>query len=107
MSIEDDPVMREAARGSRPAIEVPEPEDDGEDVEEFAKFMRATRVPPRDTALAATADAQAGSALISAADISTKRSPVMPSNSTAASSGARSVSVTTSVPASRRNPSAS
>jgi CxxC motif-containing protein (DUF1111 family) len=42
---------------------VANPEDDGEDVEIFARFMRATGVPPRDTALAATADAQAGSAL--------------------------------------------
>ena len=42
---------------------VPNPEDDGEDVDVFAEFMRATGVPPRDTALAATADAQAGSNL--------------------------------------------
>ena len=43
--------------------EVPDPEDNGEDVEAFARFMRATRVPPRDTALAATADAKAGELL--------------------------------------------
>jgi CxxC motif-containing protein (DUF1111 family) len=42
---------------------VEDPEDEGEDVEIFAEFMRATGVPPRDLALAATADAQAGSAL--------------------------------------------
>ncbi len=42
---------------------VPDPEDDGDDVEAFARFMRSTKVPPRDTVLAATADAQAGSAL--------------------------------------------
>jgi CxxC motif-containing protein (DUF1111 family) len=42
---------------------VPNPEDDGEDVEIFARFMRSTGVPPRDNALAGTADAQAGSAL--------------------------------------------
>jgi CxxC motif-containing protein (DUF1111 family) len=42
---------------------VPDPEDDGEDIEIFARFMRATRVPARDTALAATADARAGEAL--------------------------------------------
>jgi CxxC motif-containing protein (DUF1111 family) len=44
---------------------VPNPEDDGEDVDIFAEFMRATGVPPRDTVLAATADAQAGSGLFS------------------------------------------
>jgi CxxC motif-containing protein (DUF1111 family) len=42
---------------------VPNPEDDGEDVDAFAEFMRATGVPPRDLVLAATADAQAGSTL--------------------------------------------
>jgi CxxC motif-containing protein (DUF1111 family) len=42
---------------------LPEPEDDGEDVEIFARFMRATKVPPRDEALAATSDAQKGSQL--------------------------------------------
>ena len=40
---------------------VPDPEDDGEDVEIFARFMRATKAPPRDGVLAATAAAQAGS----------------------------------------------
>ena len=46
---------------------VPDPEEAptpahpfGPDVELFARFMRATKAPPRDTALAATADAQAG-----------------------------------------------
>jgi CxxC motif-containing protein (DUF1111 family) len=38
-------------------------EDPEEDIEEFAEFMRSTRVPPRDTALAGTADAIAGSNL--------------------------------------------
>ena len=42
---------------------VPDPEDDGEDIEIFARFMRATKAPPRDAALAATADAQAGESL--------------------------------------------
>jgi len=42
---------------------VADPEDDGDDVEVFARFMRSTGVPPRDTVLAATADAQAGSNL--------------------------------------------
>ena len=49
---------------------VPDPEDAstpdspfGPDVEAFARFMRSTKVPSRDTALAATPDAQAGEAL--------------------------------------------
>jgi CxxC motif-containing protein (DUF1111 family) len=42
---------------------VPDPDNDGTDVEAFARFMRSTKAPPRDTALAATADAQAGSNL--------------------------------------------
>jgi CxxC motif-containing protein (DUF1111 family) len=40
--------------------EVPDPEDDGEDIEIFARFMRATKAPPRDDELAATPDARAG-----------------------------------------------
>ena len=39
---------------------VPDPENT-EDVESFARFMRATKAPARDEALAATADAQSGS----------------------------------------------
>lgn len=42
---------------------VPDPEDVDGDVRIFARFMRATKVPPRDAALAATADAQAGATL--------------------------------------------
>jgi len=49
---------------------VPDPEDaatvsapNGPDVEAFVRFMRSTKVPPRDTALAATSDAIAGSNL--------------------------------------------
>ena len=42
---------------------VSDPEDDGEDIETFARFMRATKAPPRDDVLAATSDAQAGSVL--------------------------------------------
>ena len=38
---------------------VPEPEDDGVDIEAFANFMRSTKVPPRGTV---TADAVAGEA---------------------------------------------
>src|SRR5437867_4677009 len=40
---------------------VPEPEDNGDDVLAFARFMRATKAPPRDNVLAATFDAQQGS----------------------------------------------
>jgi len=40
--------------------------EDDDDVEIFATFMRATKVPPRDAALAATADAVAGSQLFDA-----------------------------------------
>jgi CxxC motif-containing protein (DUF1111 family) len=36
---------------------VPDPEDDGDDVEAFAAFMRATKAPPPDATLAATTDA--------------------------------------------------
>jgi CxxC motif-containing protein (DUF1111 family) len=42
---------------------VADPEDDGEDVEIFARFMRATKAPPRDPVLSATTDAQQGSVL--------------------------------------------
>ncbi len=53
--------------------EVPDPEDPavagapfGADVTAFTRFMRATKAPPRDTALAATADAITGSNLFNA-----------------------------------------
>ena len=42
---------------------VPDPENDGADVQAFMDFMRATKAPPRDAQLAATPDAQTGSAL--------------------------------------------
>jgi CxxC motif-containing protein (DUF1111 family) len=50
---------------------VADPEDpfgpDGlEDIDHFARFMRASQAPPRDTALAATADAVTGSNLFNA-----------------------------------------
>jgi CxxC motif-containing protein (DUF1111 family) len=45
---------------------VPDPEDDGEDIELFAQFMRSLKAPPRDAALAATASAQNGSNLFNA-----------------------------------------
>lgn len=44
---------------------VADPEDDGTDIAAFARFMRSTRVPPRDTDLAATADARAGDQVFS------------------------------------------
>jgi len=57
---------------------VADPEDagtpdhpNGPDVEAFARFMRATGVPPRDSALAATSDAQAGSQLFNQVGCST------------------------------------
>src|SRR5215471_5188436 len=48
-----------------------DPEDqtgpDGlQDIDHFARFMRATQAPPRDTALAATGDAQAGAQIFNA-----------------------------------------
>ena len=42
---------------------VPDPENDGADVQAFTDFMRATKAPPRDTLLAETLDAQTGSVL--------------------------------------------
>src|SRR3954453_14460138 len=41
-------------------------EDPEQDIEAFARFMRSTKAPPRDTTLAATADAIAGSNLFNA-----------------------------------------
>jgi len=40
---------------------VPDPEDVDNDIDAFAEFVRATKAPPRDGAMAATATAQAGS----------------------------------------------
>ena len=37
-----------------------DPDNNGDDVEAFARFLRATKAPPGDDALAATTDAQAG-----------------------------------------------
>ena len=42
---------------------VADPEDDGDDIEAFADFMRATKAPPRDMDLANTADALVGAQL--------------------------------------------
>jgi CxxC motif-containing protein (DUF1111 family) len=45
---------------------VEDPEDDGDDVEIFARFMRATKAPPRDTVLAATQEARVGASVFNA-----------------------------------------
>jgi CxxC motif-containing protein (DUF1111 family) len=42
---------------------VADPEDTENDIDIFARFMRATKAPPRDAALAGSADARAGSTL--------------------------------------------
>jgi len=42
---------------------VADPEDEDNDVDIFARFMRSTGVPPREAGLAATPDARAGEAL--------------------------------------------
>jgi CxxC motif-containing protein (DUF1111 family) len=42
---------------------VPDPEDTHDDIDTFARFMRATKVPPRDLTLSNTSDALAGSNL--------------------------------------------
>jgi len=53
-------------RSVAPHDRVADPEDDGDDVETFAKFMRSTMPPSRDADLAATAEAQRGEQLFSA-----------------------------------------
>jgi CxxC motif-containing protein (DUF1111 family) len=50
---------------------IADPEDAGEDVEVFARFMRSTGVPPRDTVLAATSDAVTGSSLFNSVGCAT------------------------------------
>jgi CxxC motif-containing protein (DUF1111 family) len=42
---------------------IQDPEDEEDDIDRFADFMRSTKAPPRDAALARTADALAGSFL--------------------------------------------
>ena len=49
-----------------PFDQVPGNEDPENDIDAFADFMRASKVPPRDNALAGTADAVAGSQLFDA-----------------------------------------
>jgi len=50
---------------------VADPEDNGDDVQAFARFMRSTKAPPRDTALAATPDAIAGDSLFNSVGCNT------------------------------------
>jgi CxxC motif-containing protein (DUF1111 family) len=50
-------------RSVAPYDHVADPEDDGRDIESVARFMRATKAPPRDAALAATPDGRAGARL--------------------------------------------
>jgi CxxC motif-containing protein (DUF1111 family) len=50
---------------------VNDPEDVNNDIDTFTRFMRATKVPPRDTVLAATPDALAGSSLFAQIGCST------------------------------------
>jgi CxxC motif-containing protein (DUF1111 family) len=56
-----DPVADNKPCVSNPSLNCGE-DPDG-DIEAFAAFMRSTKVPPRDSSLAATADAQTGAAL--------------------------------------------
>ena len=42
---------------------VPDPEDNGDSIEAFARFIRATKAPPRDEFVAATDEARAGVSL--------------------------------------------
>jgi CxxC motif-containing protein (DUF1111 family) len=56
-----DPVPDTQPCASQPGVNCGE--DGTEDINKFADFMRATKAPPRDTALAGTADAIAGSNL--------------------------------------------
>ena len=63
---------------------VPDPEEAatptepfGPDVEAFARFMRSTKVPPRDTALAATANAVAGASLFTSIGCASCHTPTI------------------------------
>ncbi len=56
---------------------VPDPEDDGADIEAFAAFMRASKAPPRDAALAATGDAQQGAFIFNAIGCSVCHTPII------------------------------
>ena len=53
-------------RSIAPYDRVADPEDDGDDVETFAQFMRSTMAPARDAELAGTMEAQRGERVFSA-----------------------------------------
>jgi CxxC motif-containing protein (DUF1111 family) len=73
---------------------VPDPEDTDNDVEQFADFMRATKAPARDAALAATSDAGKGSQLFDAigCNVCHVRTIVTAPKNTQILGGARTVS---------------
>lgn len=54
---------------------VPDPDDEGVDVELFALFMRSTKAPPRDLVRAATADARDGRRIFSDIGCATCHTP--------------------------------
>jgi CxxC motif-containing protein (DUF1111 family) len=55
--------------------EVPDPEDDGDDIRQFAEFMRATKAPPRGPI--SSADDQAGLAVFTAVGCATCHVPTI------------------------------
>src|SRR5262249_61956342 len=71
---------------------VPDPEDHDDDVEQFAAFIRATKVPPRD-ASQSSPDAVAGSKLFNAIGCSICHTPSIstPSAGTVLNGGARTL----------------
>jgi CxxC motif-containing protein (DUF1111 family) len=56
---------------------VPDPDDEGVDVELFALFMRSTLAPPRDLMRAATADARDGRAIFNDSGCATCHTPTI------------------------------
>jgi CxxC motif-containing protein (DUF1111 family) len=54
---------------------VADPEDDGEDIQFFANFMRSLKAPPRDAVAAATTSAQHGQTLFSQLGCATCHTP--------------------------------
>ena len=68
MGITSPLLPKENTSNGRPVAlydEVADPENAGEDIEAFARFMRSTRVPPRDEEVAATTDARLGDQVFS------------------------------------------
>jgi CxxC motif-containing protein (DUF1111 family) len=60
-----------------PAAVPADPEDVADDVASFTRFIRATKVPPRDAALATSASAIRGSNLFSSIGCSTCHTPTI------------------------------